>query len=341
MNFLKRVNIAIDLGTANTLIFKEGAGVVLNSPSVIAFRNDRGRTEVVALGSEAEAMLGKTPPNISAVRPLKDGVIADYKATELMLKGFIKEALGNRWFRSSPNILICVPVEATQIERRVIREAAESVGAKAVALIDEPVAAALGADLAIDEPKGSMVVDIGGGTTEIGILSLGGLVYSCSLKVAGNALDEAIINFLRREHGILIGDRQAERIKLTVGSVHPSRASATMNIKGLEAASGIPRNQVVSTKDYYNATTEQIGIILRGVGSALEAVPPDISADVLRDGIVLTGGGALLRGLPELMSEFTGVPCRAATNPLNCVVAGGEKILSEMKMKNFLKVSEG
>lgn len=340
MKFLKRVNIAIDLGTANTLIFREGAGVVLNSPSVIAFRSDRGRTEVVALGSDAEAMLGKTPTYISAVRPLKDGVIADYKATELMLTGFIKQALGSGWFRGSPNILICVPVEATQVERRAIREAAVSAGAKAVALIDEPVAAAFGAGLAIDEPRGSMVVDIGGGTTEIGILSLGGLVYSNSLKVAGNALDEAIVNFLRREKGILIGERQAERIKLTVGSVHPTAASATMNIKGLEAASGLPGNQVVCTADVYRATAEPVNAILRAVGSALEAAPPDISADVLQDGIVLTGGGALLRGLPELMSEFTGVPCRAATNPLNCVVMGGEKILSEMRMKNFLKVSE-
>lgn len=340
MPILKRTNIAIDLGTANTLIFKEGAGVVLNSPSVIALRSDRGRIEVVALGKAAESMLGKTPANISAIRPLKDGVIADFKATELMLTGFIKEVTGGRWLRSAPNILICVPVQATQVERRAIKEAAQSAGAKAVALIDEPVAAAFGANLDIDEPKGSMVVDIGGGTTEIGILSLGGLVYSSSLKVAGNVLDDAIINFIRRDRGILIGERQAERIKLTVGSVHPGASSSSMNIKGLEAASGLPRNQVVSTEDVYNATVEPVNAILRAVSSALEAAPPDISSDVLRDGMVLTGGGALLHGLPQRISEFTGVPCRAADDPLDCVVMGGGKILSEMKMKNFQKVSE-
>jgi rod shape-determining protein MreB len=340
MPIFKRTNMAIDLGTANTLIFKEGEGVVLNSPSVIALRSDRGRIEVVALGKAAESMLGKTPANISAIRPLKDGVIADFKATELMLTGFIRQVTGSRWLRGAPNILICVPVQATQVERRAIKEAAQSAGAKAVALIDEPVAAAFGANLDIDEPKGSMVVDIGGGTTEIGILSLGGLVYSSSLKVAGNALDDAIITFIRRERGILIGERQAERIKLTVGSVYPSAPSSTMNIKGLEAASGLPRNQVVSTEDVYNATVEPVNAILRAVSSALEAAPPDISADVLRDGMVLTGGGALLQGLPQLISEFTGVPCRAADNPLDCVVMGGGKILSEMKMKNFLKVSE-
>ena len=323
-------DIAIDLGTANTLIYARGKGIVLDEPSVVAIRYEGGpggKKTIEAVGQKAKQMLGKVPGSIEAVRPMKDGVIADFTITEQMLKTFIKMVHEKRLFSPSPRVIICVPCGSTQVERRAIRESALSAGASQVFLIEEPMAAAIGAKLPISEPCGSMVVDIGGGTSEIGVVSLGGLVYSSSIRVGGDKFDEAIVNYIRRNYGMLIGDQTAENIKKEIGSAFPGSAVTEMEVRGRNLSEGIPRTFTVSSNEILEALTDPIGQIVVAIKNALENTPPELAADIAERGIVITGGGALLRDLDRLFAEETGLPVFVAEDPLSCVVRGcGEAI---------------
>ena len=326
-------DLAIDLGTANTLIFVRDRGIVLDEPSVVAIRHEggpQGKKSIQAVGHEAKAMLGKVPGNIEAIRPMKDGVIADFTVTEQMLKQFIKKVHVSRMLSPSPRIIICVPCGSTQVERRAIRESAIGAGASQVYLIEEPMAAAIGADLPVADATGSMVVDIGGGTTEVGVISLGGMVYAGSVRVGGDKFDEAIINYIRRNYGMLIGETTAESIKKEIGSAFPGSEVREMEVKGRNLAEGIPRSFTISSNEILEALTEPLNQIVSAVKSALEQTPPELGADIAEKGMVLTGGGALLHDLDRLLMEETGLPVIVADEPLTCVVRGSGMALEKM-----------
>jgi rod shape-determining protein MreB len=326
-------DLAIDLGTANTLIYVRDGGIVLDEPSVVSIRTDSaagGKKTVQAVGTEAKQMLGRTPGNLQAIRPMKDGVIADFTVTEQMLKYFIKKVHDTRMFRPSPRIIICVPCGSTQVERRAIRESAIGAGARQVYLIEEPMAAAIGAGLPVADATGSMVVDIGGGTTEVGVISLGGVVYANSVRVGGDRMDEAIISYIRRNYGMLIGEATAEQIKKKMGSAFPGAEVLEMEVKGRSLAEGVPRSFNVSSNEILEALTEPLNAIVSAVKQALEQTPPELGADIAEKGMVLTGGGALLRDLDRLLMEETGLPVIVADDPLTCVVRGSGRALAEM-----------
>ncbi len=335
-DFFKGQNLSIDLGTANTLIYMDNA-IVLDEPSVVAIRNDRGSLEstVIAVGQDAKNMLGRTPGSIEAIRPMKDGVIADFKITEKMLQHFIRKVLHSGFFSPSPKVLICVPCGATQVERRAIKESAVGAGARDVYLIEEPMAAALGAGMAIEEASGAMVIDIGGGTTEIAIISLNGIVYSDSLRVGGDVFDDTIVKFIRREHGIIIGDSTAERIKKEVGSAFESSSVKKMQFRGRDVAQGIPVSFDVTNTEILQCLQEPLTMIMGSVRTALEQTPPELSSDIAENGLVLTGGGALLEGLDKLINRETHLPVRIADDPLTCVARGGGVALDMISKHNM------
>ena len=336
-------DLAIDLGTANTLIYVRGQGIVLNEPSVVSIRQEggpNGKRVIQEVGLAAKQMLGRTPGNITAIRPMKDGVIADFTVTEQMLKQFIKKVLDSRLFSPSPRIIICVPCGSTQVERRAIRESALGAGASKVYLIEEPMAAAIGADLPISEATGSMVVDIGGGTTEVGVISLGGMVYAGSVRVGGDKFDEAIVNYIRRNYGMLIGETTAEQIKKTIGSAFPGSEVREMEVKGRNLAEGIPRSFTVSSNEILEALTDPLNSIVSAVKSALERTPPELGADIAERGMVLTGGGALLRDVDRLLMEETGLPVIVADDPLTCVVRGCGRALENMEKLSTIFTSD-
>jgi len=326
-------DLAIDLGTANTLIYVRGQGVVLNEPSVVAIRQDggpNGKKVIQQVGLAAKQMLGRTPGNITAIRPMKDGVIADFTVTEQMLKHFIKKVNLPRLFTFNPRIVICVPYGSTQVERRAIREAAYGAGASKVELIEEPMAAAIGANLPIEEPTGSMVVDIGGGTTDVGVISLGGIVYSTSVRVGGDKFDEAIINYIRRNYGMLIGEVTAESIKKEIGSAYPGSEVREMEVKGRNLAEGVPRSFAISSNEILESLADPLNSIVSAVKSALELTLPELGADIADKGMVLTGGGALLRDIDRLLMEETGLSVIIAEDPLTCVARGAGVALENM-----------
>ncbi len=325
-------DLAIDLGTANTLIFMRGKGIVLDEPSVVAIRQEggtNGKRVLQEVGLAAKQMLGRTPGNITAIRPMKDGVIADFTVTEQMLKHFIRKVHRSRIFKRSPRIIICVPCGSTQVERRAIRESALGAGASKVNLIEEPMAAAIGADLPVGEATGSMVVDIGGGTTEVGVIALGGLVYKGSVRVGGDKFDEAIINYIRRNYGMLIGETTAEQIKKDIGSAFPGSEVREKEVKGRNLAEGIPRSFTITSNEILEALTDPLNSIVSAVKSALEQTPPELAADIAEKGMVLTGGGALLRDIDRLLMEETGLPVVIAEDPLTCVARGSGKAPEE------------
>ncbi|MSR08408.1 MAG: rod shape-determining protein [Gammaproteobacteria bacterium] len=322
-------DLSIDLGTANTLIYLAGHGIVLDEPSVVAIREEPGRggKTVEAVGQQAKNMLGRTPGNITAIRPLKDGVIADFTVTEKMLQHFIRKALPGRYFRPSPRVIVCVPYGSTQVERRAIRESTEGAGARKVWLVEEPMAAAVGAGMPVHEARGSMVLDIGGGTSEVAVISLNGIVYAASARIGGDKFDEAIINYVRRNYGILIGEATAERIKKEIGSAFPGDEVREMSVKGRNLAEGVPRSFSLNSNEILEALQEPLQGIVQAVKQALEQTPPELGADVAERGIVLTGGGALLRHIDKLLMEETGLPVVVADEPLTCVARGGGRIL--------------
>ncbi len=326
-------DLAIDLGTANTLIYVRGKGIVLDEPSVVAIRHEGGPTgkkTIQAVGHAAKAMLGKVPGNIEAIRPMKDGVIADFVVTEQMIKQFIRMVHPRSLFTPSPRIIICVPCGSTQVERRAIKDAAEAAGASAVYLIEEPMAAASGAGLPVAEAAGSMVIDIGGGTTEVGVISLGGMVYKGSVRVGGDKFDDAIINYIRRNYGMLIGEPTAEAIKKQIGSAFPGSEVKEMEVKGRNLSEGVPRSFTISSNEVLEALTDPINNIVSAVKTALEHTPPELGADIADRGMMLTGGGALLRDLDRLLNEETGLPVFVAEDPLTCVVRGCGMALEQM-----------
>ncbi len=329
-------DLAIDLGTANTLIYSRGQGVVLDEPSVVAIRQDRGPgggKSVAAVGDEAKLMLGRTPSNITAIRPMKDGVIADFTVTEKMLQHFIHKVHETRLIRPSPRVLVCVPCGSTQVERRAIRESAAGAGAREVYLIEEPMAAAIGAGLPVDEARGSMVLDIGGGTSEVAIISLNGIVYANSVRIGGDRFDDAIINYVRRNYGTLIGEATAETIKKGIGSAFPGNEVKEIEIKGRNLAEGIPRSFTLNSNEILEALQEPLSGIVGAVKAALEQTPPELGADVAERGIVLTGGGALLRDIERLLEEETGLPVLIAEDPLTCVARGGGRALEMLDQR--------
>ena len=323
-------DLSIDLGTANTLIYVRGKGIVLNEPSVVAVRNDGGKINtksIMAVGIEAKNMLGRTPGHITAIRPLKDGVIADFTVTEKMLQYFIHQAHGETMFKPSPRVLVCVPCGSTQVERRAIRESASGAGARVVHLIEEPMAAAIGAGMPVSDAKGSMVLDVGGGTTEVAVISLNGIVYSDSVRIGGDRFDEAIISYIRRNYGSLIGDATAERIKIEIGCAYPGNEVKAMEVIGRNLAEGIPRCFTLNSNEILEALQDPLSSIVDTVKNALEKTPPELVSDVAEVGLVLTGGGALLRDLDRLLMEETGLPVIIAEDPLTCVARGGGRYL--------------
>jgi rod shape-determining protein MreB len=335
-------DLAIDLGTANTLIYVRGRGIVLDEPSVVSIRTDAvgGKRTVQAVGVEAKQMLGRTPGNLQAIRPMKDGVIADFTVTEQMLKYFIKKVHDTRMLRPSPRIIICVPCGSTQVERRAIRESAIGAGARQVYLIEEPMAAAIGAGLPVSDATGSMVVDIGGGTTEVGVISLGGMVYAGSVRVGGDKFDEAIVNYIRRNYGMLIGETTAENIKKEIGSAFPGSEVREMEVKGRNLAEGIPRSFTISSNEILEALTEPLNQIVSAVKIGLEQTPPELGADIAERGMMLTGGGALVRDLDRLLMEETGLPVVVAEEPLTCVARGCGMALDKMDKLASIFTSE-
>lgn len=333
-------DISIDLGTANTLIYVKGKGIVLNEPSVVAIRQDEpgGAKRIVAVGVNAKRMLGRTPGNIQAIRPMKDGVIADFSVTEKMLQHFIHSVHENRFLKPSPRVLVCVPCGSTQVERRAIRESALGAGAREVYLIDEPMAAAVGAGLPVDEARGSMVVDVGGGTTEVAIISLNGIVYSASVRIGGDRFDDAIINYIRRNYGSLIGEATAENIKQEIGTAFPGSGICEIEVRGRNLAEGVPKSFTLNSNEILEALQEPILGIVSAVRAALEQAPPELAADIAERGMVLTGGGALLKDLDRLLMEETGLPVILAEDPLTCVARGGGEALEMVNLfaGNFL-----
>ena len=323
-------DLAIDLGTANTLVYVKGKGIVINEPSVVAVQRDaRGGKKILAVGKEAKDMLGRTPGSIVAIRPMKDGVIADFEITEAMLRYFIERA-HNRRTMVKPRIIICVPYGITEVEKRAVRESAESAGAREVFLIEEPMAAAIGAGLPITEPSGNMIVDIGGGTTEVAVISLAGIVYSKSVRVGGDKMDEAIVNYLKRKYNLLIGERTAEQIKIAIGTAYPDEEVRKMQVKGRDLVAGIPKTIEVVSEEIREAVAEPVNTIVEAVRVALEKTPPELAADIVDKGIVLAGGGALIKNLDILLREETGLPIMIADDPLCAVVLGSGKALDQL-----------
>lgn len=325
-------DLAIDLGTANTLVYVKGKGIVLNEPSVVAIEEYRGKKQVLAVGNEAKLMLGRTPGNIHAIRPLRDGVIADFEIAEEMIKYFIRKVNNNRSF-SAPVVIVCVPSGSTAVERRAIQESAETAGAHKVWLIEEPMAAAIGANLPVTEPTGSMVVDIGGGTTEVAVMSLSGIVYSRSARVGGDKMDSAIISYIRRNHNLLVGEGSAEKIKKEVGSACPPEKGEgrTVEIKGRDLMNGVPKEIVITERQVAESLAEPVAQIVEAVKVALENTAPELAADIVDKGIVLTGGGALLSNLDQVLRNATGLPVSIAEEPLACVVKGTGRALEDFK----------
>jgi rod shape-determining protein MreB len=328
-------DLSIDLGTANTLIYVRDQGIVLDEPSVVAIRIHNGQKTIEAVGAEAKRMLGRTPGNITAIRPLKDGVIADFLVTEKMLQHFIAKVHESKFIRPSPRVLVCVPCKSTQVERRAIRESALSAGAREVRLIEEPMAAALGAGLDVDEATGCMVVDVGGGTTEVAIISLNGIVYSDSVRVGGDRFDESIVSHVRRRYGSLIGDATAERIKEEIGCAFAGSELREIDVRGRNLAEGVPRSFTLNSDEILESLQEPLSAIVQAVKSALEQSPPELAADIAESGIVLTGGGALLRDLDRLISEETGLPVIVAEDPLTCVARGGGRAMETMDRRTI------
>ena len=325
-------DLAIDLGTANTLVFVRGKGVVCREPSVVALRRgDRGESKVLAVGRDAKEMLGKTPGMVQAVRPIRDGVIADFEMTQVMLRYFITKVHNRRAF-VRPRVIIAVPSIITPVERRAVRESAASAGAREVYLIEEPIASAIGAGLPVTEPYGNMIVDIGGGTTEVAVISLGGIVQSRSVRVAGDKMDEAIVSHVKRKYNLLIGEQTAEQIKIRLGSAFPSDDVSEMEVKGRDLIEGVPKTILLRTDEVREAIVEPVEAIIEAVKHTLEKAPPELAADIVDRGIVLAGGGALLRNLPLLLRERTGLPVMVAENPLDCVVLGAGKALEEIEV---------
>ena len=339
-------DLAIDLGTANTLVYLKGKGVVVSEPSVVAVQKDSvGQKKVLAVGTDAKNMLGRTPGSIVAIRPMKDGVIADFDITEEMLRYFIRK-IHNRKALVRPRIVICVPSGITQVEKRAVKESAESAGAREVYLIEEPMAAAIGAGLPITEASGNMIVDIGGGTTEVAVISLAGIVYAKSVRVGGDKMDEALAQHLKRKYNLLIGERTAEEIKIQIGSAHPDSVSKAadneankMEVKGRDLVSGIPKTLEIDAQEIREALSEPINAIVEAVRIALERTPPELAADIVDKGIVLAGGGALLRNLDQLLREETGLPVVIAEDPLSCVVLGSGKVLDELDLLKQVTVA--
>ena len=328
-------DLSIDLGTANTLIYVRGRGIVLNEPSVVAIRNQNGQKSVEAVGEAAKRMLGRTPGNITAIRPLKDGVIADFQVTEKMLQHFIRKVHENSWFQPSPRVLVCVPCLSTEVEKRAIRESAMGAGAREVHLIEEPMAAAIGAGLKVEEASGSMVVDIGGGTTEIAVLSLNGVVLSDSVRIGGDRFDEAIVNYVRRKYGSVIGDATAERIKTEIGCAYNGSDMLEIDVRGRNLAEGVPKSFTLNSAEILEALQEPLAGIMQSIKSALELSPPELASDIAESGMVLTGGGALLRDLDRLIGEETGLPVIVAEDPLTCVARGGGIALELMETQSI------
>ncbi len=332
-------DMAIDLGTANTLVYVKARGIVLNEPSVVAIVNQRGRKQVLAVGNEAKMMLGRTPGNIEAIRPLRDGVIADFEVAEEMIKHFIRKVHNRRSF-ASPQVIICVPSGSTAVERRAIQESAESAGARRVFLIEEPMAAAIGAGLPVTEATGSLVVDVGGGTTEVAVLSLGGIVYSRSVRVGGDKMDEAIISYIRRNHNLLVGESSSERIKKEIGTAKlpEDGVGQTIEVRGRDLMNGVPKELMINQMQIAESLAEPVGAIIETVKVALENTAPELAADIVDKGIVLTGGGALLAELDRVLREATGLPVSIADEPLTCVALGTGRTLEEMRtLKHILK----
>ena len=323
-------DLSIDLGTANTLIYVRDEGIVLNEPSVVAIRQQGNQKVVAAVGLDAKRMLGRTPTNITAIRPLKDGVIADFVVTEMMLQYFITKVHENSFIRPSPRVLVCVPCKSTEVERRAIRESALGAGARVVRLIEEPMAAAIGAGLPVQDAVGTMVVDIGGGTTEIAIIALNGVVYSETVRVGGDRFDEAVVAYVRRTEGALIGEATAERIKQEIGAAYPQKEIREIDVRGRNLAEGVPRSFTLTSNEILEALQEPLAMIVSAVKGALEQTPPELAADISETGMVLTGGGALLRDLDILLAEETGLPVVIAEDPLTCVARGGGRALEMM-----------
>jgi rod shape-determining protein MreB and related proteins len=331
-------DLAIDLGTANTLIYVKGEGIVCNEPSVVAVQNDsRNPRRVLAVGAEAKKMLGRTPGSIIAIRPLKDGVIADFEITREMLRYFIQK-IHNRRTLVRPRVVICVPSSITAVEKRAVRESAESAGAREVYLIEEPMAAAIGAGLPITEPAGNMIVDIGGGTTEVAVISLSGVVFSRSVRVAGDKMDEAIIQHIKRKYSLLIGERTAELIKITIGSAYPGDEIQTMEIRGRDLVAGVPKTIEITDEEIREALMEPVYQVVESVRIALERTPPELASDIVDKGVFLAGGGALLRNLDVLLREETGLPVTLADDPLTAVVMGAGQVLDKLSLLRDVSV---
>ncbi len=329
---MRSADMAIDLGTANTLVYVKGRGLVLDEPSIVAIVEVKGKKQVLAVGDEAKLMLGRTPGNIQTIRPLRDGVIADFDVAEEMIKHFIRKVHNRRSF-ASPQVIVCVASGSTAVERRAIQESAENAGARRVFLIEEPMAAAIGAGCPVTEPTGSMVVDVGGGTTEVAVLSLGGVVYSRSVRVGGDKMDEAIIAYIRRNHNLLVGEGSAEHIKKEIGSACPPEngEGRTMEIKGRDLMNGVPKELIISERQIAESLAEPVGAIVEAVKVALEHTAPELAADIVDKGILLTGGGALLSNIDYVLRAATGLPVSIAEDPLSCVVLGTGRCLDEMK----------
>jgi rod shape-determining protein MreB len=332
-------DLAIDLGTANTLVYLKGKGIVVSEPSVVAVQKDViGQKKVLAVGKEAKKMLGRTPGSIVAIRPMKDGVIADFDITEEMLRYFIQK-VHNRKTLVRPRIVICVPSGITQVEKRAVKESAESAGAREVYLIEEPMAAAIGAGLPITEASGNMIVDIGGGTTEVAVISLAGIVYAKSVRVGGDKLDEALVQYMKRKYNLLIGERTAEQIKIEIGSAYPEGEEQSMEVKGRDLVSGIPKTLSIDSTEIREAISEPVNAIVEAVRIALERTPPELAADIVDKGIILAGGGAMLRNIDVLLREETGLPVVTAEDPLSCVVLGSGKVLDELDLLKRVTVT--
>jgi len=331
-------DLAIDLGTANTLVYVKGKGLVLSEPSVVAVRVEGRSNKILAVGKEAKMMLGRTPGNIKAIRPMKDGVIADFEVTEAMLRFFIRK-VHNRRALVRPRIIICVPSGITQVEKRAVKESAESAGAREVYLIEEPMAAAIGAGLPITEPTSNMIVDIGGGTTEVAVISLAGIVYSKSVRVGGDKMDEAILQHIKRKYNLLIGERTAEYIKTSIGTAYPTEEIMTIEVKGRDLVSGIPKILKIDSEEVRKSISEQVETIVETTRIALEQTPPELAADIVDKGIVLTGGGALLRNLDDLLREETGLPITITDDPLSTVVLGSGRALDSLSLLKEVMIS--
>ena len=323
-------DLAIDLGTANTLVNVKGQGIVLREPSVVAINS--ATKEVMAVGEEAKQMLGRAPGSITAIRPMKDGVIAHFEVTEKMISNFIRKVHNNRKTLVRPRVVIAVPSGITQVEKRAVRDSAESAGAREVFLIEEPMAAAIGVDLPVQEPTGNMIIDIGGGTTEVAIISMSGIVFSRSVRIAGDEMDEAIVNYVKKKYNLLIGERTAEEVKIYLGSAYPLKKRMTMEVKGRDLVAGIPKTLIISDEEIREALTETFGTIVEAVKIALERTPPELAADIVDKGVVVAGGGSLIKGLDVLLKEATGLPITLAADPLSAVALGAGKVLADPKL---------